>query len=90
MQVHRDNQVLLLTHFADAFFAGLNDFLKRLDDRYEEKIKKDATAMARKVRKVGAHSTSPPPIDAPEWTVDTKWKEAKCKLYYQCHTVINC
>ena len=52
-----------------------------------KKNKKEGTAMA---RKVGAHSTSPPPIDDPEWTVDTKWKEAMCKLYYQCHTVINC
>ena len=54
--------------------AGLTDFLSTLDERYNNKVKKDGTAMARKQRKIGAPSVSRPPSDAPQWVIDQQWK----------------
>ena len=56
-------------------YLGLCDFLAKLDQRYEAKVKKDGTFMARKVRCIGTPSTSEPPPSAPEWTIDPEWKE---------------
>ena len=47
----------------------LNEFLHLLDKRYEEKVKKDGTFMARKERKIGTPSPCEPPVDAPGWTL---------------------
>lgn len=54
--------------------VGLIDFLSKLDARYNNKVKKDGTAMARKQRKIGAPSASRPPPGAPQWVVDPQWK----------------
>lgn len=54
--------------------VGLIDFLSKLDARYNNKVKKDGTAMARKQRKIGAPSASRPPLGAPQWVVDPQWK----------------
>lgn len=59
----------------DLFHAGLTDFLHRLDNRYDERVKKDGTIMAKKHRKIGGYSNTKPPADAPEWTVDVQWKQ---------------
>ena len=56
------------------FAAGLTDFLFKLDERYNNKVKKDGTAMARKQRRLGCRSTSRPPDAAPKWTIDPEWK----------------
>ena len=47
----------------------LNTFLKKLDDRYEAKVKKQGMLMVRKGRKVGCPSSTPPPPNAAAWTV---------------------
>ena len=54
--------------------TGLTDFLSTLDERYNNKVKKDGTAMARKQRKIEAPSVSRPPPDAPQWVIDRQWK----------------
>ena len=54
--------------------TGLTDFLSTLGERYNNKVKKDGTAMARKQRKIGAPSVSRPPPDAPQWVIDQQWK----------------
>ena len=54
----------------DLFNTGLTDLLHRLDSRYEEKVKKDGTIMAKKHRKFGGYLSTKPPEDAPEWTVN--------------------
>lgn len=53
--------------------VGLTDFLSKLDERYDNKVKKDGTAMARKQRRMGCKSSSRPPEGAPRWTVDPEW-----------------
>ena len=53
--------------------AGLSDFLAKLDERYNNKVKKDGTAMARKERKMGSPATSRPPEGAPRWAIDQQW-----------------
>ena len=55
--------------------VGLIDFLHRLDGRYEERVKKDGTIMAKKQRKIGAPSSYKPPADAPDWTIDAQWRQ---------------
>ena len=42
--------------------VGLMDFLSKLDERYNNKVKKDGTAMARKQRKIEAPSARAAPI----------------------------
>ena len=53
--------------------AGLSDFLTKLDERYNSKVKKDGTAMARKERKMGSLATTRPPDGAPRWAIDPQW-----------------
>ena len=55
-------------------FTELEDFLTLLDDRYDIKVKKDGTTMAKKIRQLGLPAKSCPPSDAPDWTVDKNWK----------------
>ena len=45
------------------------NFIGKLDERYEGKLKKDNVLMARKVRKIGEVSTRRQPSNAPKWTV---------------------
>lgn len=45
-----------------------------LDQCYEEKMKKEGTFMARKVRHSGTPSSTEPPANAPNWTIDPEWK----------------
>ena len=47
----------------------LEQFLEKLDERYEAKLKKDNVLMARKVRRVGEESCRKQPSSAPKWTV---------------------
>lgn len=56
------------------FATGLVKFLEKLDTRYEEKVKKEGVLVARKTRKTGCPARSGPPPNAPNWTVDPKWK----------------
>ena len=46
----------------------------KLDEQYNDKVKKDGIAMARKTRHVGSPLLSRPPAGAPGWAVDTNWK----------------
>ena len=55
-------------------FVELTDFLTILDKRYEDKVRKEGTFMARQLRHNGKPSTSEPPVDAPDWTVDPEWR----------------
>lgn len=64
--------------------VGLIDFLSKLDERYNNKVKKDGTAMARKQRKIGAPSASRPPPGAPQWVVDPQWKGV-LHMHYCAH-----
>ena len=41
---------------------GLTDFLYSLDKRYQEKVSKEGTVMAKKTRKVGSGSICAPPL----------------------------
>ena len=51
----------------------LTKLIVKLDERYNDKVKKDGTAMARKPRRVGS-LLSRPPAGAPDWAVDLNWK----------------
>lgn len=51
--------------------AGLTDFLRQLDERYEARVKKEGTAMVRKIRKIGSSSCGSPTADAPAWLLET-------------------
>lgn len=55
-----------------ALNAGLTDFLQKLDGRYEEKVKKGGTMMAKKERKIGSPLSCKPPEGAPEWTIKVR------------------
>ena len=48
----------------------LNEFVRHLDERYNQKVLREGGTVAKKVRRNGAPSTKSPPKDAPEWTVD--------------------
>ena len=61
---------------------GLNDFLARLDLRYEKKIKKDSVTMTKKSKKLGLSSQSPPPVSVPAWTIDQEWKVLHVYCFY--------
>ena len=50
--------------------SGLNTFLLKLDRRYDARVKKDGNTMAKKVRKIGSTSDSPPPAGAPDWAIN--------------------
>ena len=52
------------------FIADLTTILKKLDDRYEAKIKKQGMLMARKTFSVGSPLSSRPPPDSASWTID--------------------
>ena len=64
--------------------VGLIDFLSKLDERYNNKVKKDGTTMATKQRKIGAPSASRPPPGAPQWVVDPQWKGV-LHMHYCAH-----
>ena len=66
-------------------YAGLTEFLHRLDVRYDEKVKKDGMIMAKKQRKVGAPASCKPPADAPEWAVDAEWRQQQRMLSLHMH-----
>ena len=68
--------VIMCIPVIDLFFVyttGLKDYLAKLDSRYEEKVKKDGTNMARKQRIMGAPLSTAPPANAPQWTLDPQW-----------------
>ena len=72
------NLLFLRVHFYVCFtIEGLNDFLQTLDQRYEDKVKKDGTAMAKKTRRIGQTSPSPPPDGAPDWAISSKWRNSQ-------------
>ena len=48
------------------------ELIVKLDERYNDKVKKDGTAMAR--RRFGSPLRSRPPSGAPDWAVDPNWK----------------
>ena len=51
-------------------FAALDDFMERLDKRYEAKVRTEGGAvMAKKSRKVGFLSASSCPTSSPRWTI---------------------
>ena len=52
--------------------ADLNTFIRQLDERYDQKIKKQGMLMAKKVREVGT--------DGKRWSIDKEWEEGKLKL----------
>lgn len=52
--------------------SGLDEFLKRLDSRYEEKVKKEGMLMAKQNRSQLSLASVPPPI-APNWTINPEW-----------------
>ena len=54
-------------------FSGLTEFLSTLDQRYDKKVKKDGTAMARKNRHMGEGVETQPPLSAPRWAIDRDW-----------------
>ena len=49
--------------------SDLEEFISRLDKRYQMKVSREGGTVAKKVRKEGVPSTSGPPIGAPKWTV---------------------
>ena len=50
-------------------YAELMQFLERLDERHEAKLRKDNVLMARKVRQLGEVAHRPQPTNAPKWTI---------------------
>ena len=64
--------MLHCTYTAIILFIALNEFIQELDRRYDEKVKKEGGTMPRKTRQSGPPSKSPPPLNAPAWTVNTQ------------------
>ena len=78
---------IYLLDLISAIFAELNAFFSKLDRRYDAKVKKDGNTMAKKVRKTGSISDSPPPAGAPDWTlnpVQTGNKYTSVISHYEC------
>ena len=64
------------------YLSELTDFLTLLDTRYKEKVRKEGTFMARKVRHSGTPSTREPPVDAPDWTIDHEWSKSQSGKFH--------
>lgn len=75
-----DTHSVIIASYGVLFSAELNDFISRLDMRYDEKVKKDGVTIAKKSRKLGLISTCAPPPDAPDWTIDQEWKSEHCTI----------
>ena len=60
--------------------AELVQFLGKLDERYEAKLKKDNVLMARKVRHLGEESCRCQPPNSPKWTVKQPAAGQCCNL----------
>ena len=67
------NSIVIVNEF-DFKTPELTELIVKLDERYNDKVKKDGTAMARKPRRVGFLLLSRPPAGAPDWAVDLNWK----------------
>ena len=53
---------------------NLNAFLGTLDKRYENKVIKAGGTVARKVRVIGAPSSTPIPLGTPAWMIDADFQ----------------
>ena len=60
------------------YFVDLNEFMSRLDERYTQKVSREGGTVAKKVRRNGAPTRSPPK-DAADWTID-----AGMYMYAEC------
>ena len=65
----------------------LTELIVKLDERYNDKVKKDGTAMARKPRRVGSLLLSRPPVGAPDWAIDPNWKGKTISFFYSCQLI---
>ena len=82
---------IFITLLLQSVDAGLAEFLHRLDGRYDDRVKKDGTIMAKKQRKVGAPASCRPPADAPEWAVDAQWRQQQSMLsLHVCFHIVEC
>ena len=77
----------IIIKFCCLSVVGLTDFFTKLDERYNSKVKKDGTAMARKIRRLGAPAATNPPNGAPTWVIDSQWK-SKNNSYYYSYNII--
>ena len=64
----------IIIKFCCLSVLGLTDFFTKLDERYNSKVKKEGTAMARKIRRLGALAATKPPNGAPVWAIDSQWQ----------------
>lgn len=62
--------------------SDFNTFIHHLDERYDQKLKKQGMLMAKKVREVGTSSNQPPPPNAPRWSIRKTGR--KVFLVYPC------
>ena len=53
--------------------SQLNEFLKKIDTRYEVKIKREGMLISMKNREIGSLSSTIPPPNAPTWTINSEW-----------------
>ena len=66
--------------YCSYFFVELNDFMALLDARLAQKESHPVGLVAKKVRKVGSPSKSPPPTNAPVWSIDPKYNNGECMI----------
>lgn len=55
-------------------FTVLNQFVQKLDNRYERSLKTTKISTVKRDRMVGAPSTSQPPLSLPNWMIDPSYK----------------
>ena len=74
--------------YCSYFYAELNDFMALLDVRLTQKEPHPVGLVAKKVRKVGLPSKSPPPINAPAWSIDPKYNNGECMITHFLPTLV--
>ena len=74
MQTHSYNYYLLLFLFFSPHYIVLNQFMQKLDNRYDRSLKTTKISTVKRDRAVGAPSTSQPPISLPSWMIDPSYK----------------
>ena len=66
---------LICTHIISSFpLPVLNQFMHKLDNRYERSLKTTKSSTIKRDRVMGLPSTSHPPLSLPSWMVDPNYK----------------
>ena len=67
-------RVNLMNNHATLYFAVMNQFIQKLDSRYEKARKPGTGSTVKRERVNGLPSTSNPPPNLPSWMIDPSYK----------------